>query len=41
MKNWIENIDNIQPLDLVIANAGVSAYTSGGLKKEPTTPHDG
>jgi hypothetical protein len=33
MKNWIENIDNTQPLDLVIDNAGVSTNTSGELEK--------
>jgi NADP-dependent 3-hydroxy acid dehydrogenase YdfG len=33
MKNWIENIDNTQPLDLVIDNAGVSTNTSGESEK--------
>ena len=33
MKNGIEDIDNTQPLDLVIANAGVSTDTSGEAEK--------
>ena len=33
MENWIENIDNTQPLDLVIANAGVSKNTFGQSEK--------
>ncbi|HIF58610.1 MAG TPA: SDR family NAD(P)-dependent oxidoreductase [Rhodospirillales bacterium] len=33
MKNWIEEIDDTQPLDLVIANAGVSTSTSGEVEK--------
>ena len=34
MKNWIENIDNTQPLDLVIANAGVSKNISDELNRK-------
>ena len=33
MKNWIEDIDNTQPLDLVITNAGVSTNSSGEAEK--------
>ncbi|MBP7710060.1 MAG: SDR family NAD(P)-dependent oxidoreductase [Rickettsiales bacterium] len=32
MKNWIEKIEAIHELDLVIANAGISAGTAGGLE---------
>lgn len=30
MKNWVEEADKISPLDLLIANAGISAGTGGG-----------
>lgn len=32
MKNWIEKIEKNHELDLVIANAGISAGTAGGLE---------
>ncbi len=32
MKNWIEGIDAAHPLDLIIANAGVSPGTSGEVE---------
>ena len=32
MKNWIEKIEENHELDLVIANAGISAGTAGGLE---------
>ncbi len=32
MKNWIEKIEESYELDLVIANAGISAGTAGGLE---------
>ncbi len=36
MKAWIEKEDSAVPLDLVIANAGVSGGTGGVLKGEPS-----
>ncbi len=33
MKSWIEEIDTAHPLDLVVANAGVSPGTSGETEK--------
>lgn len=33
MKTWIEEIDSAHPLDLIIANAGVSPHTSGEKEK--------
>ena len=33
MKNWLQEIDSLYPLDLVIANAGVSPGTSGKAEK--------
>jgi short-subunit dehydrogenase len=33
MSEWITNVDKSHPLDLVIANAGISIDTSGKLKK--------
>ncbi|CAA7614260.1 SDR family oxidoreductase [Magnetospirillum sp. UT-4] len=30
MEAWVEECDDLRPLDLVIANAGISAGTSGG-----------
>jgi len=30
MRQWVERVDNQAPLDLVIANAGISGGTSGG-----------
>ncbi len=35
MARWIETLDKKQPLDLVIANAGISGGTGGRLKGEP------
>ncbi len=32
MKSWIDEIEEKYPLDLVIANAGISAGTSGGIE---------
>jgi short-subunit dehydrogenase len=32
MKNWIEKVDTDHPLDLIIANAGVSPGTSGEIE---------
>jgi short-subunit dehydrogenase len=34
MKSWIENCDHREPVDLVIANAGISAGTGGGKETE-------
>lgn len=34
VKNWIEEINQNNELDLVIANAGISAGTSGGTESE-------
>ena len=31
-KNWIEKIEENYPLDLVVANAGISAGTAGGVE---------
>ena len=37
MNAWIERADGIAPLDLVIANAGISAGTGGGGENEDQT----
>lgn len=34
MKSWIENVEQQAPLDLVIANAGISAGTGKGNERE-------
>lgn len=34
MSKWIKAISNKQPLDLVIANAGISAGTAGGIESD-------
>jgi short-subunit dehydrogenase len=34
MKEWVLDCDNRQPLDLIIANAGISASTGGGRETE-------
>lgn len=37
MATWIKECDSIRPLDLVIANAGISAGTGGGGESEEQT----
>ena len=37
MKAWVESCDALQPLDLVIANAGISGGTFGGEESEAQT----
>jgi len=33
-RNWIENADDVSPIDLLIANAGISGGTYGGSESE-------
>lgn len=35
MKEWIESVDQKNPLDLIIANAGISGGTGGVMEGEP------
>ena len=35
MADWINKIFDEQPIDLVIANAGISGGTGGGIEGEP------
>lgn len=37
MENWISSCDTVSPLDLVIANAGISGGTGGPLNGESTS----
>ncbi len=37
MRAWVEAADRIQPLDLVIANAGISAGTGSGAESDAQT----
>ncbi|MCA1908829.1 MAG: SDR family NAD(P)-dependent oxidoreductase [Magnetospirillum sp.] len=37
MATWIKECDSIRPLDLVVANAGISAGTGGGGESEDQT----
>lgn len=34
MRNWLENFDSEHPIDLIVANAGISGGTAGGSESE-------
>lgn len=39
MQQWLEGADNISPIDLVIANAGISAGIGGGMETAEQARH--